>query len=266
MRTWLRWALMTAFVVALGFTFVNLGQWQLDRLDQRRDRNATTAEHESAPVRPFDQVFTGEIRDEDQWQRVEVRGTFLADRQLQARYRSFDGATGWELVTPLETTTGQTVLVDRGFVERPAGQDFPKAFPAPPPGEVTLLGYVRRNEQGNTNQMTPTENTVRLINSDALAGWVGRPLVNGFIALIEVTPQQSPELRPVTPPPATEGPHWSYAMQWFAFTAIAAVGLFILIRNDIRDRKRARERAARAADTGPAPEPSQEATHGSRTD
>ncbi len=256
-RTWLRWGLMTLFVVALGFTFVNLGQWQLDRLDQRRDRNATTAEHENAPVLPFDQVFTRTIEDSDQWQRVEVRGTFLADKQLQARYRSFDGRTGWELVTPLRTTTGQTVLVDRGFVERPPGQDFPKAFPAPPAGEVHVLGYVRRNEQGNTNQMTPTENTVRLINSDALAEAMQLPLVNGYLSLIEVTPAQSAELEPVTPPPPTEGPHWSYAMQWFAFTAIAGIGLFILIRNDIRDSKRAKARAARAQE---------EASHGSRTD
>ena len=35
-RVWLRWALMGLFVVALGFTFVSLGQWQLDRLEQRR--------------------------------------------------------------------------------------------------------------------------------------------------------------------------------------------------------------------------------------
>lgn len=264
-RTWLRWALMTVFVVAVGFTFVNLGQWQLDRLDQRRDRNATTAEHEAAPVQPFEQVFTREIQDADQWQRVTVRGTFLADKQVQARYRSFDGATGWELVTPLVTATGETVLVDRGFVERPAGQDFPKVFPAPPSGEVSLVGYVRRNEQGNLNQMTPTENTVRLVNSDVLTAWVGRPLVNGFISLIEVTPAQSPELRPITPPPPTEGPHWSYAMQWFAFTAIAGIGLLILIRNDIKDRRRARERAARAT-AAQATAPNQETTHGSRTD
>ncbi|MDO5533284.1 MAG: SURF1 family protein [Propionibacteriaceae bacterium] len=266
-RAWLRWTLMSVFVIALGVTFVNLGQWQLDRLDQRRDSNATVVEHEAAPIQPFEDVFTRQITDEDQWQRVQVRGTFLADRQLQARYRSFDGRTGWELVTPLETTTGQVVLVDRGFIERPPGQDFPRTFPAPPAGEVEVIGYVRRNEQGKDNQMTPTENTVRLINSDALSPWVGRPLVNGFIAAIEVQPGQSAELEPVTPPPLTEGPHLSYALQWFAFTAIAAIGLIVLIRNDIRDRKRAAERAERAAAAGPAPQPTaEEATHGSRTD
>jgi hypothetical protein len=58
---------------------------------------------------------------------------------------------------------------------------------------VHLVGYVRRNEQGSTNAMTPTENTVRLINSDAIAPWLGRPLVNGYLSLITVEP--APERR-----------------------------------------------------------------------
>ena len=131
---------------------------------------------------------------------------------------------------------------------------------------MQLTGYVRRNEQGNTNQMTPTENTVRLVNSDTLSGALGLDLVNGFIALIDVTPAQSAELVPVTPPPPTEGPHQSYALQWFAFAAIAVVGLFILIRNDLRDRKRAKERAARPAPVEPAVERTEEASHGPRAD
>ena len=57
-RMWLRWVLMGLFVVALGFTFVSLGQWQLDRLDQRRDRNANVVTHEQAPVVTFEDAFS----------------------------------------------------------------------------------------------------------------------------------------------------------------------------------------------------------------
>ena len=253
-RVWLRWALMGLFVVALGFTFVSLGQWQLDRLDQRRDRNANVVTHEQAAVVSFEDAFSHVITEQDQWQRVEVSGTFLADSQLQARYRSHNDETGWELVTPLVTTGGQVVLVDRGFVVRSASQDFPKVFPAPPAGKVHLVGYVRRNEQGSTNAMTPTENTVRLINSDAIAPWLGRPLVNGYLSLITVEPGQSEELIPVTPPELTEGPHLSYALQWFSFAAIAGFGLVVLIRNDVRDRKKAKAKAARARADGLPPQ------------
>lgn len=246
-RLWVRWTLLAVVVVALAITFVNLGEWQLNRLDQRRERNATVVAHESAPVVPYETVFTRVIDEADQWQRVRVTGVFDAAHQLQVRYRSHEGDTGWELVTPLRASDGRTVLVDRGFVARPAGQDFPTALPAPPAGEVTLVGYVRRNEQGNGTALQVNQGTVRLVNSDAIAAWLGEPLVNGYISLLEVTPRQSAELRPVTPPPLDEGPHLSYALQWFAFTVIAGVGLLVLIRNDLRDKRRDEERAARRA-------------------
>ena len=57
-RFWLRWALLILFVAVLGVVFVNMGEWQLDRLAQRKERNATTIANEQSPVRPYEQVFT----------------------------------------------------------------------------------------------------------------------------------------------------------------------------------------------------------------
>lgn len=246
-KMWFRWALLTVFVVALAVTFINLGQWQLNRLDERRDSNAIVVEHEAAPVRPYGEFMNRVITDDDQWQRVTVSGTFDPDHQLIARYRSHAGDTGYEIVTPLAADDGRTVLVDRGFGARLPGKDFPSVAPAPPAGKVTVTGYVRRDERGNANALTPAEGTVRLINSEAISAWLGRPLVNGYIGQITVEPQQTEGLTPVHPPELTEGPHLSYAMQWFTFTIIAGVGLVVLIRNDIRDRKKAEARAARRA-------------------
>lgn len=39
-----------------------------------------------------------------------------------------------------------------------------------------------------------------------------------------------------------------YALQWFAFSAIAIGGVIILIRADLRDRKKAQQRAAAKAE------------------
>ena len=87
-RLWLRWTLLIIFVAMLGVVFVNLGEWQLDRLAQRKERNATTVANEAKPLQPYEQVFTHSITDADQWQRVEARGTFDADHQFVVRYRS----------------------------------------------------------------------------------------------------------------------------------------------------------------------------------
>lgn len=147
-RLWLRWVVMGVAVVCLAVAFVNLGRWQLDRLQQRRDNNGVVVAHEKSAVVDWQTVFGRPIEDADQWQRVRVTGTFDADRSLVVRYRSNGEQTGWEIVTPLRTPQGN-VLVSRGFAERPAAEDFPRTAPPPPPGEVTVVGYVRRNEQGD---------------------------------------------------------------------------------------------------------------------
>lgn len=238
-RLWVRWLLLAVFVTALSVAFVNLGQWQLNRLDQRRDKNAVVTEHENAPVVPYQTVMNRQITDEDQWQRVSATGTFDAEHQLLARYRSNDGLTGWEVVTPLRASDGRVVLVSRGFAERNLKEDFPKVLPSPPSGEVTVIGNVRRNEVGKDTATVPQSGSVRLISSIHIEEWLGEPLVNGYIGLLTVDPPQTGDLMPVRPPELSEGPHFWYAVQWFMFTALAGAGLIVMIRGDIKGRKSA---------------------------
>ena len=145
----------------------------------------------------------------------------------------------------LPASDGRTILIDRGFIARSAGQDFPSSVAPPPTGQVTIVGHVRRNEQGADTATTPAAGSVRLINSDAIAKASGLTLVSGYIGVLEMTPAQA-GYEPIATPPLDEGPHLSYALQWFTFSLIALGGLIVFIRNDIRDRKKALARAARA--------------------
>jgi cytochrome oxidase assembly protein ShyY1 len=235
-RPWLRWLALAVFVVALAVAFVNLGRWQLDRLDQRRERNNSVVVHENSPVADFTTVYNRTLTEADQWQRVAVTGSFDAGHQFLVRYRTNGPASGYEVVTPLRTTTGAWVLVDRGFGIKPNDQDYPTTLPDPPAGQVSLVGYVRRDEQGSPEATTPVQpgNTIRLVNSTALSASLPYPVVNGFLSLIEMTPAQTGGLIPVTPPELTEGNHLSYAIQWFTFAGMAGLGLVLLIRSDLR--------------------------------
>jgi len=237
-RLWLRWALLIVFVAILGGVFVNLGSWQLDRLAQRKARNSTTLTNESRPVRPFTDIFTREIRDADQWQRVEARGTYDGEHQFLLRYRRNGDAEGYEVVTPLRTAAG-VVLVDRGFVALERGVRIPDAAPPPPEGEVTIVGHVRRNEQGRRAAVTPVGGQMRLINSDAIGAALGYPVLNGYIGLITSTPEQAGGFEAIRLPEISDGPHFWYAVQWFLFTGIAVAGIVVFIRGDLKDRKKA---------------------------
>ena len=244
-RLWLRWALLIVFVALLGVTFVSLGNWQLDRLAQRKERNATTITNEQKPVQPYEQVFTHPITDADQWQRVEARGTFDADHQFVVRYRSNGGADGYEVLTPLRTASG-AVLVDRGFIPLERGTRIPSVAPVPPTGEVTVVGHVRRNERGRRAATAPAGNQVRLINSDAIAVTLPYEIESGYIGLLTVQPEQQGDLQPIQLPDLSEGPHFWYAVQWFLFTAIGVAGIVVFIRGDLRARREEREDAVAA--------------------
>lgn len=236
-KMWLRWLALAVVVGCLATAFINLGFWQLDRLDQRRHLNQSVVQHEDAPVRDYSEVFGPVITDDDQWQRVRVTGTFDPVHQFVVRYRSNAGLQGYEVVTPLTTADGRHLLVDRGFAQRPDGQDFPSSAPPPPAGQVSIVGYVRRNDEGPQSALTPADGTIRLVNSTALEQALGYPLLNGYLTVLEQTPAAGDGLSPVQPPELTEGNHFSYAIQWFMFSGIAAVGLVLLIRSDVKARR-----------------------------
>jgi len=244
-----RWIAMGVFAAVLATTFILLGQWQLRRLDERRDSNAIVEAHRALPVAPYHEVMTGTIDDDDQWYRVTATGTYTGD-WFQVRYRSLDGAYGSEAVAVLRTDRDDLLLVNRGFLPRQPGHPD-GVLPEPPEGEVTVTGFVRRNDRGDEGAMTPHENQIRLLNSDALGRALGEDLVNGYVALLESTPAESPDLRPLGAPALDEGPHLSYALQWFAFTAIGVIGMVVLVRADLRDRRR--ERQAGPASSPPPP-------------
>ena len=230
------------FVAVLGTVFVNLGEWQLHRLAQRQQRNTDTVANEQNPVVGYEQVFTRPIVERDQWQRVSARGTFDAEHQFLLRYRNNGDANGYEVVTPLRTASG-TVLVDRGFVLLQRGQQIPAAPPAPPAGEVTVTGHVRRDEQGRRSAVTPVNGQMRLINSTSIGATLPYPVAAGYIGLLSVDPPQEGGFQTVLLPEINDGPHFWYAVQWFMFATLGAAGVVVFIRGDLK---------ARRAERGPA--------------
>lgn len=243
-RLWKRWVALAVFVVVLGVIFVNLGRWQLNRLEERQQRNETILANESAPPQSFDQVFGPVIGESDQWQRVRVTGVFDAAHQFQVRYRFNNSQPGYEVVTPLRTAGSQAVLVNRGFIPLPRGETLPTELAPPPAGEVTVLGHVRRNENGKPQAINPVNNQIRLINAPAIGAALPYPVVDGWIATLETNPPQQAEFQPLALPEISDGPHFWYAMQWFLFAVIGLSGLFVFIRGDLKERRARRTGAS----------------------
>lgn len=246
-----RWILSHLFVIALVVVMVNLGFWQLSRLDERRDLNALIeARQDEAPV-PLDSLLTtasGADEVEDLRARpVTLEGSYDEAATVQARNRTQDGVAGIWVVTPLVLASGDRVPVVRGFVALgPDGEPYPVPIPE---GEVTVEGAV----------LVPRLQD-RTVRRD-LEGVLAAPDTIGVLVRAEATDPAEPSLAtpdgdpraalyPLAPPDLTERNHMSYAVQWFIFSAIALIGYPLVLRRVLARRGKEADAADDAAVDG----------------
>ncbi len=235
-----RWLLGHVAVVAIAVLFVNLGVWQLRRLDERREANALITERLAAPERPLDEVLAVDGGDPRAlaYRRVWVTGRYRPAEEVLISPRSHNEEPGHHVVTPLVTDGGRAVLVDRGWVPFPL-DDPPVSRAAPPAGAVTVKGVLLPTETahryGSRQAGGPRLTFLSAVDVGRLQPQVSEPL-HPFSLLLGTQRPPNPGELPRTPPlpDLTEGPHLSYAIQWFAFTLIGLVGYPLLIRKSLR--------------------------------
>ena len=240
---WSLGALVAAATVAL---CASLGLWQLDRLAQRRALNAQVEAGLTAPPAPLDELLaastaTGDVDDPDgpdvEYRRVAVRGTFEPASEALLTPRTRGGQPGFDVVTPLRLDDGRALLVDRGWV--PYALDTPPIADAPPPaGTATVEGFLRR--AGQAARWSPRDGgpvvQASAVDVDLLAPQVGGPVVPGWYVAAQDGAAVGDLPRPVEDPLLDEGPHRSYAVQWFLFAAVVALGFPVLLRSRTRER------------------------------
>jgi surfeit locus 1 family protein len=212
---------------------VRLGVWQLDRLDQRRAFNTDVrAALASDPVALASVLAGGE---DPAYRRVSASGRWDRTHELILFGRSLDGRPGNHVVTPFLLEDGRAVLVDRGWVPTEVSEPPVTGDAAAADGPVRIEGIVLPSADADADAdadaaSEPLPPQVRAIDVGALDAAIPAALVADVYLLLE---QQSPPAsRPVPAPlpELTEGPHLSYAIQWFAFAGIALIGYGLLAR------------------------------------
>jgi cytochrome oxidase assembly protein ShyY1 len=138
-------------------------------------------------------------------------------------------------------------VVNRGFI----GFDQEGALVAPPApaGAVTVEGIVQPSqERGRFGPTDPGDGDLPVlarVDLDRLEAQLDYDVLPAYVQLVESDPAQpapaegAPLLVPLGRPELDDGPHLSYAAQWFIFTLIAAGGYVVLLRRMARDERRA---------------------------
>jgi len=224
----LRTIVLTAVTVVIVLTCIRLGFWQLDRLRGRKAANAGIAAAQAAAPRPLPVLLAG-TSDPTSLRFRSTLATGIYDpahEVLLYGRSSVEGEPGDQVLTPLRMADGTGLVVDRGWI--PLDQGVPvTGGAAAPTGTVTVAGV-----------LFPPSPVQRITKVDL--GQIGAqlpyPIVPVYLLLQTQRPSQQgalPELPPF--PPITNGPHLSYALQWFSFATIAIVGYVVLLRRDRRD-------------------------------
>jgi cytochrome oxidase assembly protein ShyY1 len=250
-----RWLAFHLLVVAGIVLMVNLGFWQLRRLDERQAFNATVESRIDLPPVPLDDVLVpGADPEALEWRPVTAEGRYLPEEAFVVVNRSQGGIAGEMVVTPMELADGRILLVERGFV--PLNGD---AAPAPE-GTVEVTGRLRPSQTRQTGQLSDPSTgeltEAQRIDIDRLAPQLPGEPVPMFIELTSSQPAEvGPYPEPITAPELSEGPHLSYAVQWFIFSIAVVVGWVLAVRKSLTTRRRAAARAAAAGAPAASGEP-----------
>ena len=237
---WIGFHLLVTIVVIV---MINLAFWQLRRLDERQQFNARVDANTSQPDVAFDEVRANLAEPSTiEWRQVRVTGTYVPDHQFLVVNRSQNGVTGRNVVDALQLDDGSLLLVNRGFV--PSTDDAPPA----PQGSIEVTGRLRVSEQRTTGQ--PADEAVealteiRRIDIDVLAQQFDATVQPVYL---EAGTPDARSLQPIVDPVLDEGPHLSYAIQWFVFSICVIVGWVLAVRRSIALRSGRRVRKRKSA-------------------
>jgi len=233
------WIASHVLIAALLVATINLGFWQLRRLDVRQAHNAVVAAR--ADVNPVPlaaalaSLAAGATPDDLRHVRVVLEGTWDSDAEVVLANRSMDGGPGVHVVALLRTNAIHPgVVVNRGFVARARYLDGDRSVwgPAAEPGALAVfegtLDVFRPGERGHEAEVD------RLDHAALVARW-GTALAPMWVRATDPTGVGD---WPVPAPVADlgEGSHLSYAVQWFVFSVIGMVGYPLVLLRLVRRR------------------------------
>lgn len=242
-----KWIAFHVLIAALVAGMIWAGFWQLRRLDERRAENAVIEANLGVAAVPLGELVepgaaVGDDRlDGLRWRSVTATGTYLDDADISIFNRSQYGVAGSFLVTPLELDDGQVLLVARGFYPL----DVAVAdLPAPPAGTVTVTGRIQLSQERQRVAISDPADGVlaeaRRIDVERLAEQLPGPAVPVYLELSASDPAVPAGFPDPIPPPSdlSDGPHLSYAVQWFIFSSCGVIGWILAVRRSARSRTR----------------------------
>lgn len=221
--------LLLALSLAAAALCIRLGIWQLARLEQRRAWTSLAHARLAQPVGDLTQIGTdtGEVR----FRRAHVTGRFDYAREIARAFQSRNGSPGVHLLTPLVRAGRDTILlVVRGWVYAPDAKtaDFQRWREA---DSITLEGYLLPFPESHaaTDSATGASRAVVRLDREKLAARIDAPLAEYYLVMTSGAEKGDSIPTRLGDPILNDGPHLSYAVQWFLFATIFGAGGTVVV-------------------------------------
>jgi surfeit locus 1 family protein len=230
-----RWIAAVIVGLLLSLVFIRLGIWQLSRLDERRTENQVVEDRRGEPSRPLEGILGQYGTDVDAMvhRSAVAEGEFRSDAEFFSIGRTYDSLSGTLVATPFDLEDGSVLIVVRGLV--PPGSPGPPAEGyEPATGPLVIEGVLLGGEQPSSIREPEPEDGV-LVSLSRLDLEFIDEYVEGEVLPVSMmldgtsVPYPSEAPLPIPHQELTEGSHLGYAVQWFGFALIIAVGVGALV-------------------------------------
>jgi len=240
--------LITSICAVIFFIlFLNLGFWQLERAEQKRELQSFFNERQAKEIIDLNNSFiwdyvwivnsesNGWFKDNDNilWRKVTATGNFLERRQILLDNQVNAGQAGYYVYTPFKVKNSEDIfLVNRGWV--PIGGDRNKS-----PnlilteGEATIHGVFKKEPrtgvlliENQVEKLNANVTRFQKIDIDEISAVTKIKL---FSYIIRLSPEsEHGYIRNWKLRNSGENVHIGYAYQWFAFAATLFIIYFVM--------------------------------------
>jgi len=202
-----------------------LGVWQLGRLHWKTALLAHMAVEAARPAVP---VSVDQLEETWDMRRGKVQGVFDHAHEMALAPRTYDGQTGYHILTPLITKGGSVMIVNRGWV--PLDKKDQKARPESLiAGSVSITGTFRKPQPDNifVPMNRPQDGAWYRMDLADMARYLGGQKLPSVVLYADPDGNNASRL-PIAAAttPQIANNHLQYAIFWFAM-AVVLVGVYI---------------------------------------
>ena len=231
-KPWIRWTGWLLVACTFALACVGLASWQIERRSEAVSKIERVASNYDLEKISLEEVssLSGDSVVAYEWRKVELSGRYVADDTLLVRNRAIAGQPGFVQLVPFFLETGETVLVERGWIAADSDLNPSNTF-LPAESLKTIVARVRLgetipNRESPTGQLT----SINLPEIEKIFSFVVEK--DFYLRMVSESPSESSYPQPLSRPVLDEGNHLSYAVQWIIFALMGFFALFWAIRQE----------------------------------